>query len=65
MNPDPPLTNEFLAAFLRECSWMRKSKDWKERLLYRLAKFALDTITQQALKGVDEAEKKWQGKVKK
>jgi hypothetical protein len=49
MNPDPQLDTRFLSGFLRECHWMRKSRCWKERLLIRLAKAHLDTLTQQAI----------------
>ena len=49
MNPDPQLDSPFLSAFLRECHWMRKSRCWKERLLFRLAKAHLDTLTQRAI----------------
>jgi Xaa-Pro aminopeptidase len=67
MNPNPPLDIDFLSTFLRECRWMRKSKDWKERLLSRLAQAHLDVLTQQALEkgspGLEE--KSWQGKVRK
>src|SRR5437762_1056335 len=45
MNPNPPLDIPHLAAFCRECHWMRKSRNWKERLLYRLATAYLDVLT--------------------
>ncbi len=44
---------------------MKKSKDWKLRLLYRLATAHLDTLTKQALAEGKEPEGKWQQKVKK
>jgi hypothetical protein len=62
MNPDPKLDAAFLSAFCRECHWMRRSKDWKERLLLRLAKAHLDTLTQQAIAG-EKPEKTWQSRV--
>jgi hypothetical protein len=49
MNPSPPLDTEFLSDFVRKCHWMRKSRDWKERLLWRLAEAHLDLLTQQSL----------------
>ncbi len=65
MNPNPPLDQAFLSRFLCECRWMKKSKDWKLRLLYRLATAHLDTLTKQALAEGKEPEGKWQQKVKK
>ena len=49
MNPNPPLDIVYLSAFCRECHWMRKSSNWKERLLYRLATAYLDVLTQMTL----------------
>lgn len=66
MNPDPPLDVAHLAALCRACRWMRRSRNWKDRLLYRLAQAHLDLLTQQALEGgVPREEKKWTQAVKK
>lgn len=65
MNPNPPLDQAFLSRFLRECHWMRRSKKWHERLLYRLAVAHLDTLTQRALAKGQEPEGKFQKMVKK
>ena len=66
MNPNPPVDIPHLSAFCRECHWMRKSRCWKERLLFRLAKAHLDRLTQHAIEqGTKEEEKKWQQIVKK
>lgn len=50
MNPNPPLDIAHLSAFCRECHWMRKLRNWKERFLYRLATAYLDVLTQQCLR---------------
>jgi hypothetical protein len=66
MNPNPPLDIATLSAFCRECHWMRKSRNWKERFLYRLATAYLDELTQRALAaGAAEQQNKWQKVVKK
>jgi hypothetical protein len=66
MNPNPPLDIAYLSAFCRECHWMRKSRHWKERFLYRLAKAHLEVLTQRAIeKAATERENKWQKIVKK
>ncbi len=49
MNPDPPLDIPHLSSVVRECGYMARSKCWKERLLLRLAKAHLDTLTQRAI----------------
>jgi hypothetical protein len=64
-NPDPALDVPFLSNFIRECHWMQKSKNWRDRLLYRLAKDKLDTLTQQALAEGQEPKGKWEKKVAK
>jgi hypothetical protein len=66
MNPNPPLDIPHLSAFCRECHWMRKSRSWKERLLYRLATAYLDVLTQRAIAAcAAEPENKWQKVVRK
>jgi hypothetical protein len=66
MNPNPPLDIPYLSAFCRECRWMRRSPNWKERLLYRLATAHLDVLTQRAIAaGTPEPENKWQKAVRK
>jgi hypothetical protein len=65
MNPNPSIDVQYLSRFLRECHWMRKSKKWHERLLYRLASAHLDTLTQRALAEGQEPKGKWQEKVTK
>jgi hypothetical protein len=66
MNPNPPLDIPHLSALCRECRWMRRSPNWKERLLYRLATAYLDVLTQRAMATTaTEAENKWQKIVKK
>ena len=66
MNPNPPLDIATLSAFCRECHWMRKSRNWKDRLLYRLATAYLDVLTQRAIaEGAVEQQNKWQKIVQK
>lgn len=65
MNPNPPLDIPHLSAFCHECHWMRKSRNWKERLLYRLATAYLDVLTQRAIAAsAAEQENKWQKAVR-
>lgn len=57
--PDPPLNVAFLSAFVDKSRWMVKHGDWKERLLYRLARAYLDVLTREAItssNGVQGAE---------
>lgn len=64
--PDPPLTIAFLAAFVTRSRWMRRHRDWKKRLLYRLAKEHLDMLTRQAIAtDMVEQETKWASRVRK
>lgn len=72
--PDPPLNTAFLAVFLDKNRWMAKHGDWKERLLYRLARAYLDVLTQKAITGssggqgaetAPRPEGKWTQRVKK
>jgi hypothetical protein len=72
--PDPPLNVAFLAAFLDKSRWMAKHGNWKERLLYRLARAYLDVLTQKAITGSNgvqgteaapQPEGKWTRRVKK
>jgi hypothetical protein len=64
--PDPPLDIAFLSAFVAKGRWMRKYGDWKEKLLYRLAKAYLDVLTQQAIASdVAGPEEKWTSKVRR
>ena len=48
-NPNPPLDIPHLSSLVRECGYMARSKNWKERLLLRLAKAQLDHLTQRAI----------------
>jgi len=64
--PDPPLDIGFLSAFVAKSRWMPKRGDWKERLLYRLAKAYLVVLTQNAIAtDVAEQETKWAQRVSK
>jgi hypothetical protein len=72
--PDPPLNVAFLSAFVNKSRWMAKHGDWKERLLYRLARAYLDVLTREAITGssggqgaetVPKPEGKWTRRVKK
>lgn len=71
--PDPPLSLAFLAAFVDKSRWMAKHGNWKERLLYRLARAYLDVLTREALRSsgdqgeeaVPRPEGKWTRRVKK
>ena len=62
--PDPPLDIAFLSAFVAKSRWMAKRGDWKERLLYRLAKAYLTVLTQNAIaEDVAEQETQWRKRV--
>jgi len=51
-----------LSSIVRECGYMAKSRCWKERLLFRLAKDKLDQLTQQAIaEGVEKPTMKHNG----
>lgn len=72
--PDPPLNVAFLSAFLNKSRWMAKHGNWKERLLYRLARAYLDVLTREAITGssgvqgtetAPPPEGKWTRRVKK
>lgn len=64
--PDPPLTAEFLAAFVNKSRWMLKHGNWKERLLFRLAKAYLDRLTQAAIAAdMNDKGSKWTDRVKR
>lgn len=72
--PDPPLNVAFLSAFLNKSRWMAKHGNWKERLLYRLARAYLDVLTREAITGsggvegsetAPRPEGKWTQRVKK
>lgn len=72
--PDPSLNVVFLSAFLNKSRWMAKHGNWKERLLYRLARAYLDVLTREAITGssgvegsetAPRPEGKWTQRVKK
>ena len=63
---DPPLDIDFLSAFVAKSRWMLKRGNWKERLLFRLARAYLDTLTQKAVAtAVGDKIKKWTDTVRK
>ena len=62
MTPDPPLSVEFLAAWVNRHWWQKTHKHKRKRFEYRVTQKLLELMTERQVEG-DLGKTKWQERV--